>query len=100
MKTQTAQELRFLLVAKQTLVRKLMDIELAIRGMLRSFGLKMGVASKRNFEAHVLELAGDRAMLMRALNPVLTARRALAVEYANLQKWRWTSPVTMTCAAD
>ncbi|UWL61669.1 IS110 family transposase [Brucella pseudintermedia] len=85
-KTQTAQELRFLLVARQTLVRKLMDIELAIRGMLRSFGLKMGVVSKRNFEARVLELAGDRTMLMRALNPMLTARRALALEYANLQK--------------
>jgi transposase len=85
-KTRTAQELRFLLVARQTLVRKLTDIELAIRGMLRSFGLKMGVVSKRNFEARVLELAGDRAMLMRALNPMLTARRALAVEYTNLQK--------------
>ncbi|MFC3204701.1 hypothetical protein [Aquamicrobium soli] len=73
-------------MARQTLVRKLMDIELATRGMLRSFGLKMGVVSKRNFEARVLELAGDRAMLMRALNPMLTSRRALAVEYNNLQK--------------
>ena len=33
-KTQIAQELRFLLVARQTLVRKLMDIELAIRTAL------------------------------------------------------------------
>ena len=38
------------------------------------------------FKAINAELAGDRAMLMRALNPMLTARRALAVEYANLQK--------------
>lgn len=85
-KTQMAQELRFLLVARQTLVRKLVDIELAIRGMLRSFGLKMGVVSKRNFEARVRELAGDRPMLMRALNPMLAARRTLALEYANLHK--------------
>jgi hypothetical protein len=42
--------------------------------------------SKHNFEARVLELAGDFAMLMRALKPVLTARRARALEYANLQK--------------
>jgi len=53
--------------------------------MLRSFGLKMGVVSKRNFEARVLELAGDSAMLMRELNPMLAARRALAQKYANLQ---------------
>lgn len=32
-------------------------------------GLKMGLVSKPNFEARVLELVGDRAMWMRALNP-------------------------------
>jgi len=63
-----------------------MDIELAIRGMFRSFELKMGVLSKRRFETRVLELAGDRAMFMRALNPMLTSRRAPALEYENLQK--------------
>ena len=39
-KMQMAQVLRFPRVARQTLMRKLNDVELAIHGMQRSFGLK------------------------------------------------------------
>jgi len=85
-KTAIAQELRFLLTARQTLVRKVIDIELAIRGMLRSFGLKMGKVQKRHFEARVRELAGDRPNLMLALRPMLKARLVLRTEYETLSK--------------
>ena len=85
-KTVIAQELRFLLTARQTLVRKVIDIELAIRGMLRSFGLKMGKVQKRHFEARVRELAGDRPNLMLALRPMLKARLVLRTEYETLSK--------------
>jgi len=54
-KTEAARELRFLLTARETLMRKLIDVELTIRGMLRSFGLKMGKVQKRQFEARVRE---------------------------------------------
>jgi transposase len=84
-KTQVAREIRFLLTARQTLVRKVIDIEMAIRGMLRSFGLKMGAISKRAFEPRVLELAGGLPPLMRALRPMLNARQTLREEYAALQ---------------
>jgi transposase len=79
-KTQAARELRFLLTACQTLMRKLIDVELTIRGMLRSFGLKMGKVQKRQFEARVRELADDRPNLMKALRPMLKTRQALADE--------------------
>ena len=85
-KTEAAQELRFLLTARQTLMRKLINIVLTIRGMLRSFGLKMGKVQKRQFEARVRELAGDRPNLMKALRPMLKARQSLADECENLSK--------------
>lgn len=85
-KTEASQEARFLLTARKTLMRKLIDIELAMRGMLRSFGLKKGVVSRRNFEARVRELAGDRQTLMRALDPMLKARGALRIEQDTLHR--------------
>ena len=60
-KTLPAQEVRALLTARKLLVGKLQDIELGIRGLLRGFGLRVGVISKGKYEARIRELvAGHR----------------------------------------
>src|ERR1039457_461857 len=50
-----AQEVRALLVARKQLQSKLLDIEASIRGILRGFGLKMGMVTRKGFEARVRE---------------------------------------------
>jgi hypothetical protein len=48
-------------VARKLLLGKL-DVEFSIRGILRGFGLKMGVATRKSFEARVRELSAGQAM--------------------------------------
>lgn len=45
-KSASAQELRAVLAARRTLMSKMLDIELSVRGILRGFGLKCQPASK------------------------------------------------------
>ena len=47
-------------VARQQLLGKLTDVEFSIRGMLRGFGLKMGVVTRKGFEERVRELAAGQ----------------------------------------
>ena len=50
-----------------------------MRGILRGFGLKMGVVTRKGFEARVRELSTGQAMLERITNAMLDARvRAIA----------------------
>lgn len=55
-----SRELRALLVARKQLLSKLMDLEASMRGILRGFGLKMGVVTRKGFEARVRELSAVR----------------------------------------
>ena len=43
-KSMGSQEVRALLVARKQLLGRLIDVELSIRGILRGFGLKVGIA--------------------------------------------------------
>lgn len=85
-KSPAAQEIRALLVARKLLQAKLLDVELSIRGILRGFGLKMGEVSKARFVARVRELVVGQAMLERVIEPMLRAREALRIEYAQLHR--------------
>ena len=58
-----SQEVRALLVARKHLLGKLLDVEFSIRGILRGFGLKMGVVTRKSFDARVRELCAGQAML-------------------------------------
>jgi transposase len=51
-----SQEVRALLVARKLLLGKLLDVEFSIRGILRGFGLKMGLVTRKSFEPRVREL--------------------------------------------
>ncbi len=58
-----SQEVRALLVARKLLLGKLLDVEFSIRGILRGFGQKMGMVTRKSFEARVRELSDGQAML-------------------------------------
>ena len=83
-KAPMVQEIRALLTARKLLVAKLRDVEGSLRGILRGFGLKVGVISNGKFEARIRELVAGQAMLERVVGPLLRARAALRTEYASL----------------
>jgi transposase len=70
-KSLPAQEIRTLLVGRKLLQGKLLDIELGIRGLLRGFGLKVGVVSKGRFVARIRALIAGQPMLERVIEPML-----------------------------
>ena len=59
-KSPGSQEVRALLVARKQLLGKLLDVELSIRGILRGFWLKMGVVTRKTFEARARGRASCR----------------------------------------
>src|SRR3954449_4122422 len=79
-KSPPAREIRALLVGRKLLQGKLLDVELSIRGILRGFGLKVGVVSKGRFAPRIRELIGGQTMLERVIEPMLRAREALRAE--------------------
>src|ERR687898_694951 len=85
-KSPRAQEVRALLVGRKLLKGKLLDVELSIRGILRGFGLKVGVVSKGRFAIRIRELVTGQAMLERVIEPMLRAREALRAEYHALHR--------------
>ena len=85
-KSPPAQEVRALLVGRELLQGKLVDVELGIRGLLRGFGLKLGEVSKGRFAARVRELVAGQPMLERVVEPMLRAREALRAEFHVLHR--------------
>ena len=83
-KTIGSREVRALLVARRQLLSKLMDLEASMRGILRGFGLKMGVVTRTGFDARVRELSAGQAMLERITGAMLEARAALWREFKRL----------------
>lgn len=81
-----AQEMRALLVGRKLLQAKLLDVEGAIRGILRGFGLKVGATTKPRYAARIRELVAGHAMLERVVEPMLRARDALRTEFAGLHR--------------
>lgn len=85
-KTVAAQELKALLTARKLLVCKMRDVELAVRGLLRNFGLKVGSVSKGKFIGRVRDLIGGQALLESVIEPLLLVREALRKEQNGLHK--------------
>jgi transposase len=88
-KTLGAQEVRALLVARKQLQAKLLDLELCIRGILRGFGLKLGVITRSGFEGRVRDLVEGHPMLEQITGPMLAARNALRTQF---NCWRLAMP--------
>jgi transposase len=81
-----SQEIRALLVARKQLLGRMVDVELSIRGILRGFGLKVGQATRKNFEVRIRELVTGQATLERIAGAMLSARAALRAEYEKLHR--------------
>ena len=76
-KTLTSQKRRALLTARKLLQEKAIAIENDIRGLLRKFGLKVGVIGTIGFDDRIRELVDDSAELLEIMEPLLSARQKL-----------------------
>jgi transposase len=76
-KTVRSQKLRMLLTHRKLLQSKAIAIENDLRGALRNFGLKVGIAGKTRFEARIRELVENLPDLAALIEPLLMVRQVL-----------------------
>jgi len=85
-KTLRSQKLRMLLTHRKLLQSKSIAIENDLRGTLRNFGLKVGVAGTAKFEARIRELVENLPDLAALVEPLLVVRRVLREQIAVLHR--------------
>lgn len=85
-KTAASQEKRTLLAARKLLQGQNRAIENDVRGLLRSFGLKVGPTSAGAFDARVRQLVDGLPRLTAIMRPLLEARAALRSQFAVLHR--------------
>jgi transposase len=85
-KTLRSQKLRMLLTHRKLLQSKAIAIENDLRGTLRNFGLKVGIAGRTKFEARIVELLEDLPDLAVLVEPLLVVRRVLREQIAVLHR--------------
>ncbi len=84
MKTPTARDLRLLLSARESLGRRIRDLDGSVRGLLWGFGLRIPTGARNRFCALVRELIEGNPVLVVTMTPLLNARDALANEFVKL----------------
>jgi transposase len=85
-KTVTSQRRRALLTARKLLQEKAIAIENDIRGLLRNFGLKVGVVGPVGFDGRIRELVDGRPELADITAALLAARQTLREELSRLHR--------------
>ncbi|MDU0344031.1 IS110 family transposase [Bosea rubneri] len=85
-KTLASQKIRALLSGRRFLQAKLLDVENSIRGLLRNFGLKVGMVTRAGYEERILELIEDVPSLQTIIEPMLAVRQVIREQYARLHK--------------
>ncbi len=85
-KTLRSQKLRMLLTHRKLLQSKAIAIENDLRGTLRNFGLKVGIAGKVKFEARIKELVESFPDLVVLVEPLLAVRRVLREQIGVLHR--------------
>lgn len=85
-KSVSSQEIRALLAARKTLQGNAIAIELSMRGLLRGFGLKIGLVTKGLLEARARELAEGNSTLKALVTSMLRGRAALRAELIRIDK--------------
>lgn len=85
-KTLASQTQRALLTGRKMLQEKAIAIENDIRGLLRNFGLKVGMIGAAGFEERVQDLIERRAALIEIMTPLLAARRSLREQLVVLHR--------------
>ena len=85
-KTLASQKQRALLTARKLLQGKAIAIDNDIRGLLRNFGLKVGVAGAAKFEQRIRELVEGLPDLGELMEVLLEARRKLREQFTKLHR--------------
>src|SRR3977135_583272 len=85
-KTLASQKRRALLAARKILAEKALAIENDIRGLLRNFGLKVGIVCVVGFEQRIHDLVEGGPELADIMEPLLAARRVLREKFAKLHR--------------
>ncbi|RWJ39483.1 IS110 family transposase [Mesorhizobium sp.] len=85
-KTMTSQKRRALLTARKLLQEKAIAIDNDIRGLLRNFGLKVGMVGAVKFEQRIRELVDGMPDLAEIIEPLLDARSKLRRNSAALHR--------------
>ena len=85
-KTLTSQKRRALLTARKLVKEKAIAIENDMRGLLRNFGLKVGVVGTVGFEARIRELVEGMPDLADIMVPLLAARQKLRETFTFLHR--------------
>jgi transposase len=85
-KTDESQRLRFLLTARELLMRQVRQLEGTLRGSFKAFGLRMGNIAKRQFADRAKELAQGQGLLAEVMRPLLAARKAMLEQLARLDR--------------
>lgn len=86
MKTPAARDLRLMLSARETLGRRVRELDNSVRGLLRGFGLRIPKGARNRFCALVRELIDGNPVLVEAITPLLKARDAMATEFSKLDR--------------
>src|SRR6187431_2029041 len=85
-KTLRSQKLRMLLTHRKLLQSKAIAIDNDLRGTLRNFGLKVGMAGKARFEVRIRELVESLPDLAALVEPLLIVRRTLREQFCILHR--------------
>jgi transposase len=85
-KTLRSQKRRVLLTARKLLQEKAIAIENDIRGLLRNFGLKVGIVGTVGFDDRIRELVDGAPDLGGIMEPLLAARQKLRETFMVLHR--------------
>jgi transposase len=85
-KSRDAQETRAVLTARKLVEKKLRDVEMSLRGMLRGFGLKVGKITPTRFATRVKELVSGHGTLQSIADSLLAVHDVLLREYKVFEK--------------
>jgi transposase len=81
-----AQETRAVLTARKLVQSKLRDIENHLRGILRGFGLKVGMTTNLRFATRIRELVANHASLEMIAEALLSIHTVLLREFNAFEK--------------
>ena len=81
-----AQETRTVLTARKLVQSKLRDVENSLRGILRGFGLKVGLTTERSFCGRIRELVAGHPSLETVTGALLAVHAVLLREFNGFEK--------------
>ena len=85
-KSINAQETRAMLTTRKLVDRKLHDVEMSLRGLLRGFGLKVGPTTSKRFAGRIRELVAGHATLEAIAASLVAVHEVLLRELNVLEK--------------